>query len=144
MKVEYNGNGYGYKAEMGGMISNVNINGVGANAPDNRWLVRLRNGVVLSVVSLIFSLSSLILFFIGLIAKDWIVMIGLTSLLTVYGIADIVMLIVSAVSTVISFVLTYKNKKFSSNVKAIGFTVNLISLAIVIVIAIMVPGTFLI
>ena len=36
MKVEYNGNGY--RAEMGGMVSSVNVNSIGTNVPDTRWI----------------------------------------------------------------------------------------------------------
>lgn len=142
MKVEYNGNGY--RAEMGGMVSSVNVNSIGTNVPDTRWIKWLKNGVVLSIVGLIFSLSALTILLCGFYAKEMIIELGIANILTAYGIANIVAVLVAAVTSVIAFVFISKNKALSSGMRTLGITCGLIAIVIVIVVAAMIPGTFLI
>ncbi len=142
MKVEYNGNGY--RAEMGGMVSNVNVNSIGTNVPDNRWIAWLKNGSVLSVIGLIFSISALVILLVGFYAKGTIIDLGIANILVAYGIANIVAVLASLITSIIAFVLICKNKALSSGMRTLGIVCGLIAIVIVIVVAAMIPGTFLI
>ena len=142
MKVEYNGNGY--KAEMGGMVSSVNMNGVGTNAPDISWIEKLRNGVVLSIVGLIFSFISLMILLVGFVFKDNIINLNLINLLTVYGIANIVISVITIAISIVALVFIKKNTSLAQNVKTVGIICGLVAIVLVVFVAAMIPGTFLI